>query len=55
MHPLKTNMRLASAADARARGGPITPDEALQLRYADMLIDVSRCGARQCGSKTTEL
>ena len=41
MHPLKTNMRLASAADARARGGPITPDEALQLRYADMLIDVS--------------
>ena len=41
MHPLKTNMRLASAADARARGGPITPDEALQLQYADMLIDVS--------------
>lgn len=41
MHPLKTNMRLASAADARARGGPITSDEALQLRYADMLIDVS--------------
>jgi hypothetical protein len=34
-------MRLASAADARARGGPITPDEALQLQYADMLIDVS--------------
>ena len=41
MHPLKTNMRLASAADARARGGPITPDEALQLQYEDMLIDVS--------------
>ena len=41
MHPLKTNMRLAAAADARARGGPITPDEAIQLQYADMLLDVS--------------
>ena len=41
MHPLKTNMRLASAASARARGGLITHDEERQLQYADMLIDVS--------------
>ena len=41
MHPLKTNMRLASAASARACGGVITHDEERQLQCADMLIDVS--------------
>ena len=41
MHPLKTNMRLASAASARARGGLVSQDEEQQLQYADMLIDVS--------------
>ncbi len=41
MHPLKTNMHLASAASARARGGLISQDEEQQLQYADMLIDVS--------------
>ena len=49
MHPLKTNMRLASAASARARGGLITHDEERQLQYADMLIDVSmNCNSAQC-------
>ena len=41
MHPLKTNMRLASAASARARGGFVSHNEEQQLQYADMLIDVS--------------
>jgi hypothetical protein len=41
MHPLKTNMRLAAAASARARGGLVSQDEEQQLQYADMLIDVS--------------
>ena len=37
MHPLKTNMRLATAAAARARGGLLSQEEEEQLRYADML------------------
>jgi hypothetical protein len=41
MHPLKTYMRLATAAAARAWGGLISQDEEEQLQYADMLIDVS--------------
>ena len=41
IHPLTTNMRLATAAAARARGGYITPEEEDQLNYAEMLIDVS--------------
>ena len=41
-HPLTTNMRLATAAAARARGGILTAEEEAQLMYADMLIDVSR-------------
>jgi len=35
-------MRLATAAAARARGGPLSQDEQDQLQYADMLIDVSQ-------------
>ena len=35
-------MRLATAAAARARGGPLSQDEQDQLQYADMLIDVSK-------------
>ena len=41
MHPMKTNMRLATVAAARARGGHISQEEEEQLQYADMLIDVS--------------
>ncbi len=41
MHPLKTNMRLASVASARASRGVVSHDEEQQLQYADMLIDVS--------------
>jgi hypothetical protein len=41
MHPLKTNMRLATAAASRAQGGLISQDKEEQLQYADMLIDVS--------------
>ncbi len=41
MHPLKTNMHLATAAAARAWGGVTSQDEEEQLQYADMLIDVS--------------
>ena len=41
MHPLKTNMRLATAAAAQARGGLLSQEEEEQLRYAEMLIDVS--------------
>jgi hypothetical protein len=32
MHPLKTNMRLATAAAARAQGGLILQDEEKQLQ-----------------------
>jgi hypothetical protein len=42
MHPLKTNMRLATAAVAGARGGLLSQEEEEQLWYADMLIDVSK-------------
>ena len=42
MHPLKTNMRLATAAAAQARGGILSQEEEVQLRYAEMLIDVSK-------------
>ena len=41
-HPLKTNMRLATAAAAQARGGILSQDEEEHLQYADMLIDVSK-------------
>ncbi len=41
MHPLKTNMRLATAGAAQARGGLLSQEEEEQLWYADMLIDVS--------------
>ena len=41
IHPLRTNMRLSTAAAARARGGHITSQEEDQLNYAEMLIDVS--------------
>ena len=41
MHPLKTNMRLSTAAAAQARGGILSQEEEEQLPYADMLIDVS--------------
>jgi hypothetical protein len=41
MHLLKTNMRLATAAAARARGGHISQDEEEQLQYAGMLIDAA--------------
>lgn len=42
MHPLKTNMRLATAAAAQARGGILSQEEEAQLQYAAMLIDVSK-------------
>ena len=41
MHPLKINMRLATAAAAQAHGGLLSQEEEDQLRYADMLLDVS--------------
>ena len=41
-HPLRTNMRLAEAAAAQARGTLISNDEANQISYASMLIDVSQ-------------
>ncbi len=41
MHPLKTNMRLATVAAARAWGGYTSQTKEEQLQYADMLIDVS--------------
>ncbi len=40
MHPLKTNMRLATAAAAQARGGILSQEEEAQLQYAAMLIDI---------------
>ena len=49
MHPLKTNMRLATVAAAQARGGLLSQEEEEQLRYADMLIDVSNnCNSPWC-------
>jgi hypothetical protein len=49
MHPLKTNMRLATAAAAQACGGLLSQEEGEQLRYADMLIDVSKnCNSLWC-------
>ncbi len=49
MHPLKTNMRLATAAAARAQRGLLSQDEEEQLQYADTLIDVSmNCNSAQC-------
>ncbi len=39
MHPLKTNMRLTTAAAAQARGGLLSQEEEAQLQYVDMLID----------------
>ena len=42
MHPLKTNVRLATAAAAQARGGILSQEEEAQLQYAEMLIDVSK-------------
>jgi hypothetical protein len=48
-HPLKTNMHLATAAAARACGGLLSQKEEEQLRYADMLIDVSiNCNSPWC-------
>ncbi len=41
-HTLNTNMRLATAAAAQARGGILPQDKGEQLQYADMLIDVSK-------------
>jgi hypothetical protein len=40
-HPLKTNMNHATAAAARARGGPLSENEEKQLQYAEMQIDFS--------------
>ncbi len=49
MHPLKTNMRVATAAAAQACGGLLSQEEEEQLRYADMLIDVSNnCNSPWC-------
>jgi hypothetical protein len=49
MHPLKTNMHLATAAAAQAHGGLLSQEEDEQLRYADMLIDVSKnCNSLWC-------
>ncbi len=49
LHPLKTNMRLATEAAAQACGGLLSQEEEEQLRYADMLIDVSKnCNSLWC-------
>ncbi len=49
MHPLKTNMRLATAAAAQACGGLLSQEEEKQLGHADMLIDVSKhCNSLWC-------
>jgi len=42
MHPLNTNMRLATAAAAQARDGILSKEEEAKLQYAAMLIDVSK-------------
>ncbi len=46
MHPLKSNMCLATDAVAQARGGLLSQEEEDQLGYADMLID----GSKNCNS-----
>ncbi len=49
MHPPKTNMRLATTAAAQACGGLLSQEEEEELRYADMLIDVSKnCNSLWC-------
>jgi hypothetical protein len=49
VHPLKTNMCLATAAAVRACGGLLSQEEEEQLRYADTLIDVSKnCNSLWC-------
>ncbi len=49
MHPLKTNLCLATVAAAQARGGLLSQEQEVQLRYADMLIDVSKnCNPLWC-------
>jgi hypothetical protein len=49
MHPLKTNMRLATVAAAQACGGLLSQEEEEQLRYAEILIDVSNnCNTPWC-------
>ncbi len=49
MHPLKTNMHLATAAVEWARGGLLSQEAEEQLRYADILIDVSKnCNSLWC-------
>jgi hypothetical protein len=49
MHPLKTNIQLATAAAARSCGGLLSQEEEEQLRYADLLIDVSKnCNSLWC-------
>jgi hypothetical protein len=49
VHPLKTNMCLATVAVARACGGLLYQEEEEQLRYVDMLIGVSKnCNSLWC-------
>ncbi len=49
MHPLKTNMHLATAAATQACGGLLSQEEEDQLQYADMLLDVSNnCNSPWC-------
>ncbi len=49
MHPLNSNMHLATAAVAQARGGLLSQEEEYQLRYVDMLIDESKnCNSLWC-------
>jgi hypothetical protein len=42
MHPLKTNMHLATVAAAQACEGLLSQEEEKQLWYVDMLIDVGK-------------
>ncbi len=49
MHPLKTNMRLATAAAAQACGGLLSQEEEEHLWYREMLIDVIKnCNSLWC-------
>jgi hypothetical protein len=49
MHPLKINMRLATAAVAQACEGLLSQEEEDQLQYADMLLDVgNNCNSPWC-------
>ncbi len=49
MHPLKTNMRLATATVARDREGLLSQEEEERLWYANMLIHVSKnCNSLWC-------